>query len=130
VVTVTAGYTTLAAFYSGLLLLVISQKAGWIAGVMRWGVLRALGTISYCVYVIHETFDYVAHALIFQSAPQIYNLRGVSISLLALALTLVVASLSWRHLEKPLLQRGQTHVYGGNSSETAKEDSIKAGISE
>jgi peptidoglycan/LPS O-acetylase OafA/YrhL len=110
-VTVTIGYTWLAAFYGCLLLVVLSQTGGWIAAVTRWRVLRSLGTISYCVYMIHVPFDHLAHKLLLHAAPQIYNARGVSVSLLALVLTLGVAAFSWRYFEKPLIRHGHTYGY-------------------
>ena len=112
VVTVTIGYGSLAAFYSCLLLFVLSQKQSWVAGVMRWKILRGLGTISYCVYVIHATIHQFVHRLLLHDAPQIYNARGVGVTLLALAVTLIVASISWRYFEKPLIRRGHAYSYG------------------
>jgi len=109
--TVTIGYTWLGAFYGCLLLVVMSQKQGWLATVMRWKALGQLGTISYCVYVIHLAIDRLAHSLVFHTEPQIYNLKGVGVTLLALVLTLALASLSWRYFEKPLIRRGHSFAY-------------------
>jgi peptidoglycan/LPS O-acetylase OafA/YrhL len=111
--TVIIGYTWLAFFCGCLLLVVLSQPQGWIAGVMRWKILRGLGTISYCVYVIHLTFNHLAHQILLHGEPEIYNLRGVGVTLLALVLTLGVASLSWRYFEKPLIRRGHSYAYWG-----------------
>jgi peptidoglycan/LPS O-acetylase OafA/YrhL len=111
VVTLTLGYTWLAGFYTCLLVVALSQPRGWIAAVSRWSVLRALGTISYCVYVIHLTFNELAHQLLLHSPPQIYNARGIGVTLLALALTLAVASLSWQCFEKPLIRKGHAYAY-------------------
>lgn len=110
-VTVTIGYSWLAIFYSGLMVLVLSQTGGWVAGVMRWKWLRKLGTVSYCVYIIHDAFNQLAHRILLHSEPEIYNLQGVGVTLLALALTLGVASVSWRYFEKPLIQRGHRYEY-------------------
>ena len=113
---VTIGYTWLAMFYSCLLAVVLWQKEGWLAAAMRWKALGLLGTISYCVYVIHLTINQLAHALVLHSEPQIYNLQGVGVTLLSLVLTLAVASLSWRYFEKPLLRRGHSYSYGEESA--------------
>jgi peptidoglycan/LPS O-acetylase OafA/YrhL len=110
-VTATIGYTWLAIFYGCLLLVVLSQTQGWIAGIMRWKILRGLGTISYCVYLIHETIQYLTHRILLHAVPQIYNAKGVGVTLLALVLTLVVANLSWRWFEKPLIGRGHSYSY-------------------
>jgi peptidoglycan/LPS O-acetylase OafA/YrhL len=68
-VTVGVGYTWLAAFYACLLLTVISQTKGRLAGIMRWNVLRRLGTISYCLYLIHATIHYLGHEILLGASP-------------------------------------------------------------
>lgn len=114
-VMISVGYTWLAAFYSCLVLLVLAQKQGWVGGVMRWGVLRGLGVISYCVYIVHETLNLLAHQLLLHGRPEVYDFKGVGVTLLSLVLTLVVASLSWRYFEKPLIRRGHGYSYWGEA---------------
>jgi peptidoglycan/LPS O-acetylase OafA/YrhL len=111
-VTLVIGLSWLAFFYSALLLTVVSQPAGWLAGVMRWKWLRWLGGVSYCVYLLHDTFKFFAHRIFLHAEPQIYSAKGVGVSLFALALTLAVATLSWRYFEKPLVRRGHGYSYG------------------
>jgi peptidoglycan/LPS O-acetylase OafA/YrhL len=110
-ISVSVGYTWLAMFYSCLLLVALSHTQGWIAAVMRWRVLRGLGTISYCVYLIHLTINYLAHQILLRAPPQVYNEAGLGVTLLSAVLTLAVASLSWRYFEKPLIRRGHTYLY-------------------
>src|SRR5271168_4330999 len=105
-VSIAVGLSWLGMFFSALLLLVLSQTGGWVAGLMRWRVLRSLGTVSYCVYVIHTAVNVYAHKLLLGATPQIYNVQGVAVTLMALGLTLGVAALSWRFFEKPLIRRG------------------------
>ena len=111
IVTVTIGYTWFALLYSVLLLTVLSDSGGRIAAVMRLRFLGWLGGISYCVYLLHDTFNFFAHHLFFHSDPQMYTLGHVTVTLLALLATLAVASLSWRFFEKPLIRRGHTYLY-------------------
>jgi peptidoglycan/LPS O-acetylase OafA/YrhL len=111
-VTGVLGLTWLAAMYCSLLLLVLSQTDGWIAGAFRWRGLRWLGGVSYCVYLLHHTLDILAHRVLLHAVPQIYDVRGVLVSLLALGLTLGLASLSWRFFERPLIRRGHSYSYG------------------
>jgi peptidoglycan/LPS O-acetylase OafA/YrhL len=111
VVTVLIGYTWLAAFYSCLLVVAISQTTGWVAGVFRWRALRALGTVSYCLYVVHATIHQFAHFLLLHARPQVYNAKGVAVTVLALVVSLTVAGLSWRYFEKPLIRRGHGYSY-------------------
>lgn len=111
-ITVTIGVTWLALFYSCLLLTVLSQTGSYLAAVMRWRWLGHLGVISYCVYILHDTFNFIAHRILLHSRPQLYDFQGVAVTLLALALTLIVATISWRFFEKPLIRRGHSYSYG------------------
>jgi peptidoglycan/LPS O-acetylase OafA/YrhL len=118
-VTLVPGLSWLAALYSCLLLVVLSQTEGWIAGVFRWKALHWLGGISYCVYLLHYSFDLLAHRILLRASPEIYDVRGVLASLLALALTFGAATLSWRYFEKPLIRRGHGYSYGESAAESS-----------
>ena len=109
-VTVIIGYTCWRFFYGCLLLVVLSQTQVWIAGVLRWKMLRSIGTISYCAYVLRDTFNYLAHQILLHALPEVYDAKGASVTLLVL--TVGVASLSWRYFEKPLIRRGHSYSYG------------------
>lgn len=111
IVTVTLGFSWLAILFSALLLTVVSSPEGWIAGIMRWNFLRWLGGISYCVYILHDAFNFFAHRVFLHAEPQIHTAGGIGASLFALAATLGLASLSWRYFEKPLIGRGHTYSY-------------------
>lgn len=111
-VTVTIGFSWLAAFYSALLLTVVSQTGGWLAGCMRWRWLAWLGGISYCVYLLHDALHFFAYRVILHSEPQIYDAQGAAVSGLSLLATLALATLSWRYFEKPLMLRGHSYGYG------------------
>jgi peptidoglycan/LPS O-acetylase OafA/YrhL len=112
----TIGYSWLAALFGCLLLLVLSQPRAWLASVMRWKPLSSLGTISYCVYLIHLTILLLARDLILHGSPQFHNFQSIAVTLFAAVLTLVLAALSWRYFEKPLIRRGHTYEYGEKAS--------------
>jgi peptidoglycan/LPS O-acetylase OafA/YrhL len=115
-VTFTIGYSTLAVFYTCLLLLVTSQTESVIARMARAKWLRYLGGISYCVYLAHLTINEWAHEVLLHAEPRVSDLRGVGVTLLAGALTWMVASLSWRYFEQPLIRRGHRHAYQERAS--------------
>jgi peptidoglycan/LPS O-acetylase OafA/YrhL len=117
IVTATVGFSWMAMFYGCLLVVVLSHTQGWLAGIMRWSVLRFLGMVSYCIYMIHFAFNFLAHKLLLHAPPQVYNARGVGVSLLALGLTLAVAAFSWRYFEQPLIRRGHSYAYAGAAEE-------------
>lgn len=110
-VTVTIGYTWLAAFYTCLLLMVLSQPQNVIARLIRARWLRYLGGISYGVYLIHLTVDQLVHLILLHGPPRIYDFKGVGVTLLAGLITWAVAGLSWKYFEKPLICRGHRYVY-------------------
>jgi len=111
VVTVTAGYSVLAFFYVSLLLLVLSQTDSFVARCMRIALLRRLGGISYCVYIIHLTINELGHRFLMHQEPDLSHWQGILITCTALVLTLTIASLSWKFFEKPLIRRGHRFAY-------------------
>jgi peptidoglycan/LPS O-acetylase OafA/YrhL len=126
VVTVAIGYTWLAVFYACMLLVALSQTRGRLAGVMRWRVLRSLGTISYCGYLIHSTIHHLAFGMLLHAQPEIYNPKGVGVTLFSLVLTMAVASLSWRYFEKPLIRRGHSYSYWREVAAIERQPSLRA----
>jgi peptidoglycan/LPS O-acetylase OafA/YrhL len=124
-VTVTVGYTWLALFFGALLLFVVSNTGSWLAAVMRWPFLGWLGGISYCVYLLHDAFNFLAHRIFFHAETRLYNLSQLAVSMLALFVTLAVASLSWHYFEKPLIRRGHAYSYEDASATSARADRIR-----
>jgi peptidoglycan/LPS O-acetylase OafA/YrhL len=105
------GYSALAFFFLGLLLFVLSYPDSWIAGATRLKPLRRLGTVSYCVYIIHYPVLYGLHKLLLHRRPRIDDGMGFVVTLLGAFATYAIAAISWRVLEKPLIRRGHQFVY-------------------
>jgi peptidoglycan/LPS O-acetylase OafA/YrhL len=110
-VMVTAGYSVLAFFYFSSLLLVISQKNSVVARFMRSPVLRWIGGISYCLYIIHMTINELGHRFLMHQEPDLSHWQGVLITCLAFVLSLTVAALSWKVVESVLIRRGHRFTY-------------------
>jgi peptidoglycan/LPS O-acetylase OafA/YrhL len=110
-VTVTIGYSSLAASYVSLILFALSYPDSWVALGARIKALRGLGTISYCVYIIHYPVLAGLHKLLLHGRPRIDSVPGASVTALALATTFALAALSWRFFEKPLVRRGHRYTY-------------------
>ncbi|HLZ13833.1 MAG TPA: acyltransferase [Candidatus Acidoferrum sp.] len=106
-----AGYSTIALFYTTLLVAALCMPNGAIAKVARWNVLRQLGAVSYCMYLIHLVVDVACHAVILHATPKTSNLRGAAVTLFAAALTFAIAKVSWVVFERPLLRLGHTFRY-------------------
>jgi peptidoglycan/LPS O-acetylase OafA/YrhL len=111
VITLGVGESVLNVFYAALLLLVLSQTSSIPAQIMRWGWIRSLGAISYCVYLLHMTINQLAHRILLHSEPRIYDSAGIAVTIGALLFTLLRSSLSWRFIERPLIHRGHSISY-------------------
>jgi peptidoglycan/LPS O-acetylase OafA/YrhL len=110
-ITIAIGYSVLGVFYTALLLWVLSGTSPVLTRSFRVGWLRALGGISYCVYIIHDTLNQLVHRTLLHAEPQIYDWRGIGTTLLAAILTWTIATLSWKFLERPLIRRGHKFSY-------------------
>jgi peptidoglycan/LPS O-acetylase OafA/YrhL len=99
-------YSWLAAMYTLLIAVVLTNRDGILARVARWPFLRTWGRISYCVYLIHTGVLWGCHRLLLHSLPRINDWQGALTSALALVITVGIAQLSWKYLEKPLIDRG------------------------
>jgi peptidoglycan/LPS O-acetylase OafA/YrhL len=90
---------------------VLYQPQGALARFCSLSVLRRLGGISYCIYVIHLPVDTICMALL-HSIPGTqsigFDVGGV---VLACIITWILAKISWRYLESPMIRRGHAYKY-------------------
>jgi peptidoglycan/LPS O-acetylase OafA/YrhL len=97
------GYSVLAAFYVVALVLAVTAPEGEAIGrLLRTRPLRYAGTLAYSTYLIHLPLLGISLLLI---------RRQAAAGILGLALTFLIAALSWRFFEKPLVLRGHRHRY-------------------
>ncbi len=106
-----AGFSTLAMFYTAILVAALSIPNGPVAKITRWSWLRQVGAVSYCMYLIHLVVLVACHAVLLHTSPKTWNLRGAVVTLFAAVLTFVVAKISWVIFERPLLQIGHRFRY-------------------
>jgi len=108
---VTIGYSVLAFFYAAMLLITVTGASGSIQRVLRSRMLMRLGGVSY--------FTYLFHLPLMEAMRRVIGLRFVYASeatqfvgaWAGIFVTLVLAAISWKYFEKPLLRIGQTHRY-------------------
>jgi peptidoglycan/LPS O-acetylase OafA/YrhL len=105
------GYTWLGIFYLCLLLIAISARRGTIKRIMLDPWLRRLGRISYGVYLIHQAVTVIVFGLLVRHVPAVRSLRDFAVMWLALAITVAIASLSWRYFERPVVAWGHSFAY-------------------
>jgi peptidoglycan/LPS O-acetylase OafA/YrhL len=105
------GYSWLALFYAGFLLLAVVDTGGWLERALRNSALTRLGTLAYCLYLIHiSVMQSVRHPLNswLRSSLQLAWILG---GILGATASVALASLSWKYFEKPLLRRGHRYQY-------------------
>ena len=100
----TIGLTCIGAFYAVLLLLTIMHLGSSGTKIFRSRVLVNLGTVAYAVYIFHGPVNTLLHFAFFGSGPPGSSLSSLAVSLFSLAIVMLLAALSWRVLEKPLIR--------------------------
>jgi peptidoglycan/LPS O-acetylase OafA/YrhL len=105
------GFTCLDASLAGWLLLVLLAPDGIWGRLCRWRVLRQLGAVSYCVYLIHLEVLEVCLRLLSRMSAQPSAPAVAAATLLAAAATWGLATASWRYLESPMIRRGRRFSY-------------------
>jgi peptidoglycan/LPS O-acetylase OafA/YrhL len=109
--TASIGYDWLALFYLAALILALVDKQSWLARMLRWRWLMALGTIAYSAYLCHYVIYGLCMAYIRGHVGGLDNLPDLLVTLFALGLVILFASLSWRYFEKPIVRWGHRLQY-------------------
>jgi peptidoglycan/LPS O-acetylase OafA/YrhL len=101
----TLGLTWIAAFYASLLVLIVSNFGGVETICFRSRVLVQLGTLAYGIYILHDGLLALLRVAIFDGRDNVGNLSSLSVSAFSLIIVLVLATISWRYMERPLIRR-------------------------
>lgn len=86
--------------YMALIVIVATKPRPLVGMRWRWG--ERVGRVSYGVYMYHPLVIYALHLLLFGRVPAL--LYGVLMYAGAIALTLSIAALSYRHVEQPIMR--------------------------
>jgi peptidoglycan/LPS O-acetylase OafA/YrhL len=105
------GFSWLAAFYTCILLIAILPGRGIVPRILENRSLMHLGTLAYCSYLVHVAFMNALRHPLKAHFPQYPVAAWLVGGVLGIALTLVVASLSFKYFEQPLLRRGHQYFY-------------------
>ena len=103
------GYSWLALGYAVLVLGAAAHLPA--LRMLAWAPLAALGRISYTVYLLHVAVLRVTHFVVRGDFPSVTGGRAEAVTLLAFVLTVGLAALSWRVLERPILAYGHRAAY-------------------
>ena len=102
------GYSWLAMFYVSVLLYALTRPTSALSRALRAKWLGCLGGIAYGTYLIHEMIQGLMFGLIWHGEPVITGGRTFLTSVAALGMTLMIAHLSWKYFEFPLVNRYRT----------------------
>ncbi len=105
------GYTWMALFYATTLVFVLTHRNGFLSALLRNRALRWLGKLAYGTYLIHQTVQGLIFALIWGQPPGITSIRTLAASVGSLFITLLMAYLSWKFFELPLIRIGHRLDY-------------------
>ena len=111
----TLTHLLLAVTFALFLLLALLNREGVLGSVLRNRVLMWLGSISYGVYILHTGVSHLVHKLVRDARPSIDSWGGVATTLLALAVTLLVAQISYQWFERRFIRYGHTVSYEKSS---------------
>jgi peptidoglycan/LPS O-acetylase OafA/YrhL len=101
------GGTWMAAFYTSLLALVVVTPGRAARLAFTSLPLVRLGTVAYAVYLFHSGILRLFHYWFFGKVPALRDMPTLYVSVLALATVFLLTGISWRLLEKPLIQRAR-----------------------
>jgi peptidoglycan/LPS O-acetylase OafA/YrhL len=110
-ITATVGRTVIGFFFVFLLIISLTDKEGLLAKIFRWRPLRELGKVSYCVYIIHRAVNWALFRSVLHLDPRFDSWRAISVACLSFAVTMILAALSGRYFENPLIRRGHHYLY-------------------
>ena len=107
----TLHHSFLALFYGLILVVTVLFPSYWLSKIFQWSSLRALGRISYGVYLLHMAFTGAAYVLIVKHHPQIFTVRDAAASIGAILVAIGAAFLSYELMERRLIAFGQRYRY-------------------
>jgi peptidoglycan/LPS O-acetylase OafA/YrhL len=106
----TVGFTIIGLFYASLMMLVLVRPTGVISRALSYGPLMRLGTISYCVYLIHGSVISIVDSLL-RHWLNPSEVQAWASTILGTVITLLVAWVSWGIFESRMISLGHTFAY-------------------
>ncbi len=105
------GYSWMALFFASCLLTVVSTRKGMWHHILCYPLLMRLGTLAYCSYLLHYPLIQAGRRVFYGLLPGHAEAAYVCGAASAIALTILLAAISWKFFEKPLLKRGHRYLY-------------------
>jgi peptidoglycan/LPS O-acetylase OafA/YrhL len=112
------GFTWIAIFYVTILLFVLTRPESVLTKALRMRWLCWLGTLAYGLYLFHTGIQFLLFGIIFRHGPLLNSIPTLLVTLAAIALTFLLAALSWRYFEQPLIRMGRQSNFEFGGAET------------
>jgi peptidoglycan/LPS O-acetylase OafA/YrhL len=97
--------------YGLFLIAALSFNKGILGKLLRNGVLRTFGFLSYAIYIFHQLFTGLFHAYIFQDRPRLESFEHVLVTFTSFVVTFIFAYILHFLLERPLINFGHKFKY-------------------
>jgi peptidoglycan/LPS O-acetylase OafA/YrhL len=120
------GYSWLAALYTLVLLLAVTDPGGRLASMLRMRWLRSLGEIAFGVYLLHVAVLGVCFGVVLGRRPVVRDPRDLGVSLLAAVVTVGLARLSWVVLESRMVRWGHRYGYAEGATKAGAPHPVRA----
>lgn len=105
------GHTWMGLVYLLVILLGVTSQDARVLACYKFAPLRALGKLSYFIYLFHPIVAREVYVLLRHGEPQLYSAMDCLATALAFGITLLLASLSWALIEKPIIEIGHRCKY-------------------
>ncbi len=106
----TFGYSYMPLVAAAVLLVALEVEWPAVKAVFMNPVLVQLGTISYGVYLLHLPVHDLVSLALSNVGPQTGEPSAMTVAIISLTLTVIVARLSWRYFERPLIELAHIHT--------------------
>jgi peptidoglycan/LPS O-acetylase OafA/YrhL len=106
-----AGRTLVELSCLSLMLFVLTRPDSRFCGLLRTRFLRQSGKFSYCLYLAHFGVLWMISRFVMHSELGLRPWRDVASALISLPLLYVLATLSWKFIEEPLIRRGHRYKF-------------------
>lgn len=101
----------LALFYGMFILAALLFPQLWISAFLRSPVLIWFGLRSYGLYLVHQPVAGVVFGAVRGTAPVITNIGDALLTLISLVITVLIAEVSFRYFESPIIRVGHQYRY-------------------
>ncbi len=116
-------HSYLVIFYGTLFILTLSSDAGtYLIQFLSNSLMAFIAKLSFMIYLSHQLFSGLLHQLILNQEPQLRNYKDLGVTSLALVMTIIFSSLSYRYFEKPILNYAKRFTYLKPSARNIKPE--------